>query len=132
MKKSLTTVVDFPDLFHPDLINKSIRVKLYNLKQKICLGTIMRIGHNEEYAYVSEPSEGEIEVPRHHICMQKPARCGNKVVVARGNLLGKLGTVESKSLKYKGKWLVKEHSMSETFLVDPKDLAVVEKFPTLH
>ena len=96
------------------------------------MGTIIRLGRDEQHAYVSEPSSGVIEVPRHHIQVQKPAGLGNKVVVARGDLMGKLGTVKSKKLKFGGKWQVKEHLTDELFLIDPKDLAVVDDLPSVH
>jgi len=127
----MTIFVEFPELFHPDVIKKFIRVKIYNMKQDMCLGTVMCLGRSEEHAFVSTPQEGVIEVPRHHMSALRPVGSGNKVVVARGDLMGKVGTVKSKSQKFNGKWQVKEHLTDDLFLVDPNYLVTVENLPNV-
>jgi hypothetical protein len=107
-------------------------VKLYDLKNVSCLGTITGPGRSEEYAKVAVPLQGEIEVPRHHVIAIRPAGRGNKVVVIRGDDLGKLGIVDSTAVKYKGKWVVKEHLTDKIFIVSRTDLANIERFPTVH
>jgi hypothetical protein len=64
------------------------------LKMSPVLGTITGPGRSEEYTKVAVPLQEEIEVPRHHVITIRPVGRGNKVVVIRGDDLGKLGIVD--------------------------------------
>jgi ribosomal protein S4E len=105
---------------------------LYDLESRMQLGTITGPGRNEEHAKVTTPFEKDIEVPRHHMKVERPVGKGNRVVVLRGDHLGTLGTVDSRSAKHKGKWTVKKHSTNDIFAVDPKDLASIDRFPNMY
>ena len=98
---------------------------LENIQQ---LGVIRRIGHDEEHAWVQVPVMGEIEVPRHHIRVLRPAGRKNRVVVIRGDDIGKVGLVESTAARYRPSWFIKEHLTEKPLLINPIDLAFIEKF----
>jgi hypothetical protein len=67
-------------------------------------------------------------VPRHHIRVSRPKGKGNKVVVVQGDDTGKVGLLESTSIKYKGNYLVREHLTNKPLFVNKDHLAVLHKF----
>jgi ribosomal protein S4E len=95
----------------------------------MCSGVIKALGKDENHALVDFREMGEIEVPRHHIKVQRPAGRKTRVVVIKGEHLGKVGVVESKAVKYGGKWRVIEHVTKAELIIHPTDLASVYRFP---
>jgi hypothetical protein len=92
------------------------------------LGYITGLGHDEEHAKVEVFSKGEYVVPRHHIRVNRPKGRGNKVVIVQGDDIGKVGLLESTSVKYKGNYLVREHISNKALLVNKDHLALLHKF----
>jgi hypothetical protein len=105
-------------------LDKKLQITFRNLKGVDDNGEIRGPGHQEDYAIVHVQDIGEITVPRHHIKVRTPAGRQNKVAVIRGEHLGKVGVVESTAVRYKGKWLVREHLTKAELVIHPTDLGL--------
>jgi ribosomal protein S4E len=96
------------------------------MKNELHLGHIVGASHDDKFVKVHILGMGESQIPKRNVTVMVPKGRGNKVVVLKGEDVGSIGKIESIALKYKGKWMIKEHLSGREILACPEDLAITK------